>query len=315
MQMENAWTQARIQQYIDDDIEESLGLDYKAADALQKIPARKREISKDVSAMANSEGGLIIYGVAEDPNEKHRPGFIDPIDRREISKEWLEQVINSNIKPIIQNVIIHPVDIDTDPNHVVYVVEIPQSNTIHQAKSLKYYMRYNFESTGMDDYMIRAMMNRGHTPRVEVAFVGIDTGGETYQLGIQISNVGDMIVQHLKLKFSFPYLSGLSVNQHKLGSVRIDGTNRANLLGQLKVERLPDQDPPIYEITYWYGQVLFPKETINVGSEIDLKYRVSFTDAQALDPEQTNIHWQLFADTMPFRQGIIPLLDIVSEES
>jgi len=31
----------------------------------QKVTAKKKEITKDVSAMANSAGGIIIYGVGE----------------------------------------------------------------------------------------------------------------------------------------------------------------------------------------------------------------------------------------------------------
>ena len=63
--MNKVWNQATIQQYIDDEIQESLTLDYKAADALGKRDEKKREITKDVSAMANSSGGVIIYGIAE----------------------------------------------------------------------------------------------------------------------------------------------------------------------------------------------------------------------------------------------------------
>ena len=52
----NVWDQARVQQYIDDGVEESLNLDYKAAGALAKTDGKRKEITKDVSAMANSEG-------------------------------------------------------------------------------------------------------------------------------------------------------------------------------------------------------------------------------------------------------------------
>ena len=46
-------------------IEENIHLDYKAADALSKSDNKKKEISKDVSAFANSDGGVIIYGIRE----------------------------------------------------------------------------------------------------------------------------------------------------------------------------------------------------------------------------------------------------------
>jgi predicted HTH transcriptional regulator len=59
------WDEAKLQSYIGNSIEESLTLDYKAADALASSDGKKKEITKDVSAMANSAGGLIIYGISE----------------------------------------------------------------------------------------------------------------------------------------------------------------------------------------------------------------------------------------------------------
>lgn len=147
------WDQARVQEYIDNLIEESLTLDYKSSEALAKIDSKKKEITKDVSAMANSAGGVILYGVKEydEPTKRHLPEKIDGINRNEFTKEWIEQVIN-NIRPRIDGVLIHPVNLDTDPDKVVYVIEIQQSTTAHQATDFRYYKRFNFESIPMEDY-------------------------------------------------------------------------------------------------------------------------------------------------------------------
>ena len=55
-----------INNFISNKIEENLNLDYKASDALQRNDKKTNEISKDVSAFANSDVGLIIYGIKED---------------------------------------------------------------------------------------------------------------------------------------------------------------------------------------------------------------------------------------------------------
>lgn len=52
-----------IEALISSRTEESLNLEYKRAAALDKEDKQKNEISKDVSAMANSAGGKILYGV------------------------------------------------------------------------------------------------------------------------------------------------------------------------------------------------------------------------------------------------------------
>ena len=143
--MTEIWDEARLMQYINDGIEESLNLDYKAAAALNKTEEKKKQITKDVSAMANSDGGIIIYGISEfqDIAHSHLPEKLDPTDRAVISKEWIEQVI-SNIRPKI-DVKIYPVNLTSGANDVAYVVDIPQSYTAHQATDKKYYKRFGID--------------------------------------------------------------------------------------------------------------------------------------------------------------------------
>ena len=201
--MKEKWKRGTVQSYIDQEVEESLTLDYKSARALSKQDRKKIEITKDVSAMANSAGGLIIYGVSEhqDPDRRHLAEKIDPVDRTEFPREWLEHVIN-NIQPRIDGLGIYPVAVDTGPNHVVYVVEIPQSTTAHQAKDYRYYKRFNFESVPMEDYEVRDVMHRATTPDVHVEFghTTLERGSDLhrYQLTIVIRNLGIQVVERLK---------------------------------------------------------------------------------------------------------------------
>jgi len=152
-------------------IEESQHLEYKSADALNNTDSNKKEISKDISAMANADGGVIIYGIKEyDAKEKrHLPEEVTPIDRIKYTKEWLENVIQSNIRPRIEGLIIHPIQLPKN-NEVVYAVEIPQSTTAHQAADFRYYRRYNFQNQPMYDYEIRDVMNRSKHPQIEIEF-------------------------------------------------------------------------------------------------------------------------------------------------
>lgn len=166
------FTEKELVELITNQVEENLHLDYKGAGALEKTDSKKAEISKDVSAFANSDGGVIIYGISEfgDVARKHLPEKIDPIERTIISKEWLEHVINSNIQPKIPELLITPIRLTSSPNHIAYVVSIPKSNTSHQAKDKKYYKRYNFESVAMDDYEIKDIMNRQINPELYLLF-------------------------------------------------------------------------------------------------------------------------------------------------
>jgi hypothetical protein len=160
-----------LKELITNGVEESQQLEYKAAQALENREVLK-DIAKDVSAMANASGGVIIYGIKEhnSVDKKHLPESITPIKRDKFSKERLEQIINSNISPRIEGIIVHPITLDA-AKEVAYIVEIPQSQTAHQSmKDFIYYKRYNFEILPMQDYEIRDVMNRLKYPKIEMDF-------------------------------------------------------------------------------------------------------------------------------------------------
>jgi hypothetical protein len=195
------WDEARIIKLIDDGVEESLTLDYKAAGALRKTDGKRKEITKDVSAMANSAGGLIIYGVSEfqERDKQHLPSHIDPINTNEISKEWLEHVIG-NIRPRIHDVLIHPVPLSGATNHAAYVVEVKQSVVAHQATDKRYYRRYNFESVAMEDYEISDVRNRWQRADHLVSFDA--QIHKTFLVIFVVKNEGKLAAHDVSFQFS-----------------------------------------------------------------------------------------------------------------
>src|SRR5713101_2967049 len=120
------WKEADILSLITNSVKESLELDYKQCASLQKTDGKKKEISKDVSAFANSAGGTIVYGMIENGQ---MPMSIDiGYDPTDISKEWLDNVISSTISPRLEQVFINQIELPTThPGKVIYVVEIPQA--------------------------------------------------------------------------------------------------------------------------------------------------------------------------------------------
>lgn len=201
------YTEAELSQMITNKIEENLHLDYKGAGSLAATDGKKKEIAKDISAFANSDGGYVIYGILEysDVALRHLPEKFDPIDRTVISKEWLEQVINSNIQPKISGLTIHPIALNSDANQVAYVVNIPKSNTAHQASDKKYYKRYNFESVAMEDYEIKDIINRLSSPDLDLI---LNSDQTTFNLNvlrfpIVLRNNSKRLAKDVKLTVEF----------------------------------------------------------------------------------------------------------------
>ena len=177
------WEEDDLEALVHDGTQENISLDYKRCDALAKTEGKKTEISKDVSAFANSAGGVIVYGIIED---RHVPTAIDAgFDPNEISKEWLDQVINSRIQRRIDGVRVKQVALArTNPGRVVYVVWVPQSvRAPHQASDKKFYKRFNFESVPMEEYEIRDVARRAEVPDIDVTFA-FNADGATEQRGI-----------------------------------------------------------------------------------------------------------------------------------
>lgn len=192
------WSEETILSMIKDRVQESLELDYKECPAIFPLTeGKKKELSKDVSAFANSAGGIIIYGIKENG---HIPTEIDTgFDPNALSKERLEQIINSIIHPRINELLIKQIElVTTSPGHVLYVVSIPQATTIapHQAADNRYYKRFNFESVAMEDYEIRDILRRATTPDLHFHFYlsGQDTAPIQFSQDQPFSEEVDMII-------------------------------------------------------------------------------------------------------------------------
>ena len=165
------WEEEDIELLIQTGVQESLTLDYKRCESLDKHnPNRKKDLSKDVSAFANSAGGVIVYGVIE---TNHLPTGIDRgYDPKNITREWLEQVINSTIQRRIDNIKIKQIELKkSNSGHVIYVISIPQSKRApHMAEDHIFYKRFNYQSIPMEEYEVRDIGNRANTPDLSLQF-------------------------------------------------------------------------------------------------------------------------------------------------
>jgi hypothetical protein len=159
-----------LQSLIDNEIEESTELEYKSSFAIEN-KKWKEELAKDVSAMANANGGTIIYGIRQkaDENGHAIPNELLPVPYTAMTKDKLSQLLSSNIQPLVDDVEITVIPKDKESGF--FVVQIPQSNTVHQNKLTHlYYKRRNATIEVMEDYEIRDVMNRGKHPVIELEF-------------------------------------------------------------------------------------------------------------------------------------------------
>lgn len=194
------WTKKVIDELIRTKTSESNTLEFKRADALynsmKKSGSKHDDLSKDVSSMANSNGGAIIYGIQEfnSGKDKCKAEKIDCVNGEIISEEWIEQVINTRITPRIENVKI--IKVEYEGSDCVYILDIPKSNTAHQAQDKKYYKRFNFQSVPMDDWEIKDIISRKNNPEIHISLSAYPTllsnvkMSDSYQIDIIVHNLG-----------------------------------------------------------------------------------------------------------------------------
>src|SRR6267143_1920495 len=165
---------ADFQKMVDAQIEETLTLEYKASAALTRDSKNVQELCKDVSAMANSAGGQIIYGIGED-KKTHKPTGVDEgVTDDKITREWVHQILGSNIHPRMDGLTVQRIPLSAGGFGFVITV-LPTQTGPHQAPDKKYYKRYELEAVAMDDYQIKDIMRRSSTPDLHV---GLDLGGK-----------------------------------------------------------------------------------------------------------------------------------------
>jgi len=120
---------------------ESHYLDFKQKDALvARTDADKKrrceELAKDVSAFAHADGGTLIYGVVEAGNPvcaQALKGF----KGNAMTKETVAQLVQASPEPGVTGVKIREVQLKSqnpasDPGSTVFVVCVPQADTVHQ---------------------------------------------------------------------------------------------------------------------------------------------------------------------------------------
>jgi len=85
--------------------QESFRLEFKSARIFEKKEKAVLDLSKEISAFANSEGGVILIGMNERKEGKIRVADkIIGLDPDEIAPESLQQILESNLSPLLPGI-------------------------------------------------------------------------------------------------------------------------------------------------------------------------------------------------------------------
>jgi len=248
------------------------------------------------------------------------PEKIDPVDQTEFSKEWLEQVIN-NIRPRIDGIVINSVPIASDPNYTIYVVEIPQSTTAHQATDWRYYKRYNFLSVPMEDYEVRDVMGRQQHPKIELSFeIKATTQHYTsgimnrevvtqteYELVVTARNSGQVYARYVNAFIRVPYAISYQDEFNSKEPIEENGELYCEYYEDNTQRDVLDLEFNIYAPIKKYGPSWF--DPMLPGLSRTWRVRLS-DDFPQNELKGLSIKWSVHADNAPPNAAEMPVKDI-----
>lgn len=151
-----------LQKLCDDGCPESQTLDFK-----RDLPGRsgnpdkeKHELLKDVCAFANTDGGDLVYGVAERDGAAEVPVPITG-ELADAAKRRISQILDAGVEPRIHGVRLHHIDVD---DGYVLVIRVPASfdgpHCVRTNSNRRFVMRNGTTTTDMSFDQLRVSFGR-----------------------------------------------------------------------------------------------------------------------------------------------------------
>lgn len=158
------WTETDIIEFRGQ--EESLRLEFKSGALLDKPEsAWVADLSREMSAFANTEGGILILGMREEKSGKRRVASDTDGVSDQLTRDQLQRKLEGNLFPYLSGIRVHRVRVSSLPGRAVFVLDIPAGTTAYQANDGRYYGRSEFEVKYLPDHEIRVRMARGKVAR------------------------------------------------------------------------------------------------------------------------------------------------------
>jgi hypothetical protein len=137
----------------------------------------RENLSKAISAFANSGGGIIVFGL-ENPQNAWQidDGGIELIIKKPSTREWLEDVIPTLIELPLPSFNVYVIQGKSDASQIVtgrgiFVIEIPDSDQApHQAIDKRYYARVGGKSRPIGHLLVTDIFGRRQLPKIQLEF-------------------------------------------------------------------------------------------------------------------------------------------------
>jgi predicted HTH transcriptional regulator len=135
-------------------------------------------LSKAISAFANSGGGVIVFGLTNPTTQwQVDDGGVDLIVKKPSTREWLEDVIPTLVEFPLTSLNVYAIHRSSDssqiaPGRAIFVIQVPDSeHAPHQAIDKRYYARVGGKSRPIGHRLVTDIFGRRRYPRIDLEFI------------------------------------------------------------------------------------------------------------------------------------------------
>lgn len=289
---------------------ESSRMEFKESRLLEQSKEKVAEVlSKEASAFANSEGGVIIVGIKERREGKSRVAddLDDGIDPTVVSPQWLQQLVQANLSPYLPGLRLYPVKLSGPrQGRIGIVIDVPSGSTAYQASDRRYYGRAEYECIPLQDHEVRLRIMRGRVAaaRMEVGKVECIPYGKAliFYFDLILVNVGEITITDLLLSLQ------VESNVRLLAPVGDQIPGSSPLTYRLREglgrhdEREEGGFSPLADVNY----KVFPEQRVQFPRG---RWQVSDVGEESISQATLSFSWTLYLDNSPPTKGLLNLME------
>ncbi|HEX8265964.1 MAG TPA: ATP-binding protein [Pyrinomonadaceae bacterium] len=278
------------------------------------------ELSKQVSAFANSGGGTIVYGVQDTPIGTLRTVDADggvSLILKKGTKEWLEDIIPNLVDFPLSSFNVYVVTakdatsgIATDKG--LFLIDIATSDAApHQAKDKKYYARVGGKSQPIGHRLVMDIVGRAKYPKLKISCSILPKEKRLPHeskdaLRFFCENIGRIFANYVNGYIYIPSdihdpinKNVQTINSKKYNRVWFDNTHQ-DIVGWRNAGLTSEPytitryDPVLPELGFRAAV-----EELSISKEDLTKYVDEF------------IYWEIFADNAPKEEGMIKISELI----
>jgi hypothetical protein len=264
----------------------------------------RENLSKALSAFANSGGGRLIFGL-KDPKTKTSKWQVDDggiavTNRYGDTREWLESIIPTLVDYPLTEFNVYAVLPQDDWSQIqhgraLFVIDISDSpHAPHQAQDNRYYIRAAGRSRPVGHRLVSDIMGRRRHPKVELDF-SIETIRIAFiqktHLAIHAHNVGRVFAQHVNCRVFLP--SSLTSHHISLFDKNITKIEGRTFFVLEESNTESEQYKPILPHLKHTWKWEMPRNFSPANSEHDEK-----------------ILWEVYADNAPVNKGQVEVHEL-----